>query len=118
MRTRLGYQRTTLESYLARQQAIGRGAARGSPAGGRERLRNSLFLRDVAERKASRSSDDEIQTEVDELVAASPNPENARKVYKQDRYLRTVLNNDLFDRKLSDRLIEIATEGRGAVING
>jgi hypothetical protein len=28
-----------------------------------------------------------------------------------------VLRNDLFDRKLSDRLIEMATEGRGAVTN-
>ena len=28
-----------------------------------------------------------------------------------------VLRNDLFERKLTDRLIEIATEGKGAVIN-
>jgi hypothetical protein len=32
--------------------------------------------------------------------------------------MRTVLRNDLFDKRLTDRITEIATDGRGAVING
>jgi trigger factor len=117
LRTRLGYQRTTLEAYLrANKQSEEDLRAEVRPAVA-TRLRNSLFLRNVAEREGVKVEDEEIEGEIAELIAASPNPENARKVYEQDRYLRTVLSNDLFDRKLSDRLIEIATEGRGAVIN-
>ena len=40
-----------------------------------------------------------------------------REVYNSD-YFRNVLRNDMFEKKLTDRLIEIATEGRGAVLNG
>jgi trigger factor len=117
LRTRLGYQRTTLEAYLrANKQSEEDLRAEVRPAV-TTRLRNSLYLRDVAEREGIKVEDEEIEGEIAELVAASPNPENARKVYETDRYLRTVLGNDLFDRKLSDRLIEIATEGRDAVIN-
>ena len=117
LRTRLGYQRTTLEAYLrANQQTEDelREEVRPTVA---KRLRNSLFLRNVAEREDIKVEPDEVETGVQELIGASPNPENARKVYEADGYLRTVLSNELYDRKLSDRLIEIATEGRGAVVN-
>jgi trigger factor len=117
LRTRLGYQRTTLEAYLRGNQQTEeelRAEVRPTVA---KRLRNSLFLRNVAEREEIKIEPEEIEAEVQELIGASPNPENARKIYEADRYLRTVLSNDLFDRKLSDRLIEIATESRGAVIN-
>lgn len=117
LRTRLGYQRTTLESYLrAKDQTEEELRAEVRPAVAK-RLRNSLFLRRVAEQEGVRVDEDEVAAEVAQLIAASPNPDNARRIYEQDRYLRTVLSNDLFDKKLSDRLIEIATEGRGAVTN-
>ena len=117
LRQRLTYQRTTLEAYLRANQQTEeelRAEVRPNVA---TRLRNSLFLRDVAQREAIEVRDEEIEREINELLAASPNPENARKVYESDTYLRGVLSSDLFDRKLSDRLIEIATEGRGAVVN-
>lgn len=117
LRTRLGYQRTTLEAYLrANQQTEDelREEVRPTVA---KRLRNSLFLRNVAEREDIKVEPDEVETGVQELIGTSSNPENARKVYEADGYLRTVLSNELYDRKLSDRLIEIATEGRGAVVN-
>ncbi|MGH2549189.1 MAG: hypothetical protein ACRDHN_07355, partial [Thermomicrobiales bacterium] len=41
-----------------------------------------------------------------------------RDLYSKEGYFRKMLRDDLFDRKLTDRLVDIATEGRGAVING
>ncbi|MGE3798036.1 MAG: hypothetical protein AB7G88_09350, partial [Thermomicrobiales bacterium] len=37
--------------------------------------------------------------------------------YRSNDFLRSTLRNDLYVRRRSDRLIEIATEGKGAVIN-
>jgi len=34
--------------------------------------------------------------------------------FYQSNYIRTMLENEVFERKLMDRVIDIATEGRGA----
>jgi trigger factor len=82
------------------------------------RLRNSLLLREIAKRENIEVSDADIDTEVESLVAGSEHEDRMREMYTSERYLRGMLRNDLFDRQLTDRLIEIATEGRGATING
>jgi trigger factor len=118
MRQRLQYQRTTLEAYLrstGQTEDELREELRPAVA---KRLRNSLILRQVAEREGIEVSDEDLEREVEEITAGAPNAEQLRVVYSGDRYMRTVLRNDLFDKRLTDRLIEIATEGRGAVING
>ncbi|HEX5500853.1 MAG TPA: hypothetical protein VFX03_16570, partial [Thermomicrobiales bacterium] len=43
-------------------------------------------------------------------------PEQMASFDRSD-FVRDMLQGDLYERKLFDRLIEIATEGRGAVIN-
>jgi len=118
MRQRMQYQRTTLESYLrttGQTEEELREELRPAVA---QRLRNSLVLREVAEREGIEVSDDDLEREVEEITEGAPNAEQLRVVYSGDRYMRTVLRNDLFDKRLTDRLIEIATEGRGAVTNG
>jgi large subunit ribosomal protein L17 len=40
------------------------------------------------------------------------------KVYSADRYMRSVLRNEMYDERLSNHLIEIATGGKGATLNG
>jgi len=40
-----------------------------------------------------------------------------RQFYKSD-YFRSMLRTELYERKLTDRLIELATEGKGPVLNG
>ena len=118
LRQRLSYQRTTLESYLRVQgQTEDELKVEVRPAVA-QRLRNSIILREVAEREGIAVNDEEIEQEIETITAEAPNAEQMRAVYSGDRYMRTVLRNDLFDRRLTDRLIEIATEGRGAVING
>lgn len=118
LRQRLSYQRTTLEAYLRSTEQTEDELREELRPAVTQRLRNSLVLRQVAEREGIEVSDEDLDAEVNDIVAGTPNEEQLRQVYSGDRYMRTVLRNDLFDRRLTDRLIEIATEGRGAVING
>jgi trigger factor len=93
-----------------------------------KRLKNSMILQEIARTENIEISDEEIDAEIDRVAGADLNADSAdeetrerakrlREVYNSD-YFRNVLRNDMFERKLTDRLIEIATEGRGAVING
>jgi trigger factor len=82
------------------------------------RLRNSLLLREIAEKEGVAVDDDDVDAEIDVLTAGSANSAQMRDLYSKEGYFRKMLRDDLFDRKLTDRLVEIATEGRGAVING
>jgi trigger factor len=64
---------------------------------------------------------DEAGAELDELPPVSPEEAEAQlarmqEFYRSD-YFQNMLRSQLFERKLTDRLIEIATEGRGAVLN-
>jgi trigger factor len=118
MRQRLQYQRTNLESYLRAQGQTEEELKVELRPTVSTTLRNSLILRAISEREGIEVSDEDLEREVEEIVSGAPNAEQLRTVYSGDRYMRTVLRNDLFDKRLTDRLIEIATEGRGAVING
>ena len=46
----------------------------------------------------------------------SEQPQQAEAFARSD-YVRGMLQSELFERQLTDRLVEIATEGRGAVVN-
>ncbi len=91
------------------------------------RLRNSLVLRAVAEREGVEVTDEDIDARLDQMFGADVAPEGeddetrerrqrVREMYRGE-YFRNMLRNELFDQKLTDRLIEIATEGKGAVLN-
>jgi trigger factor len=91
------------------------------------RLRNSLVLREVAKREGVEVSDEDIDARLDAMFGidaavegedeeAAARRQRVREMYRGD-YFRNMLKNDLFDQKLTDRLIELATEGKGAVLN-
>jgi trigger factor len=82
-----------------------------------ESLASSVVLREIAEKEGVEVSEDDLIAEIEQMVASSPEP-GARQAYLGNEYLRTVIRNDLYDQKLTNRLIEIATEGGDAVING
>ena len=117
VRQRLQMQRTSLESYLRANDQTEEELREELRPAVAKRLRNSLILRAIADREGVAVEEAEIDAQVEDIVAGAPNEEQLRKVYSGDRYMRTVLRNDLFDQRLTDRLIEIATEGRGAVLN-
>ena len=91
------------------------------------RLRNTMILQEIAKRENVEVTDEDVQNEIDTIAGPELNPDEndaeaverarrMREVYNGD-YFRNVLKNDLFERTLTNRVIEIATEGKGAVIN-
>jgi trigger factor len=91
------------------------------------RLRNTMILQEIARIEEIQVNDEDLDAEVDRVAGPDLNPDEndeeavarakrLRDVYNSD-YFRNVLRNDLFERKLTDRIIEIATEGKGAAIN-
>lgn len=82
-----------------------------------ESLSSSVVLREIAEKEGIGVSEEDLIAEIEQMVASSPEP-GARQAYLSNDYLRNVIRNELYDEKLTNRLIEIATEGGEAVING
>jgi trigger factor len=119
LRGRLSQQGVPLEAYL---RAVGQTEeelrAEMRPAA-QERLRNSLLLRTIAEREGIAVGDDDVDAAVERISLAaqtSEQPQQAEAFARSD-YVRGMLQSELFERQLTDRLVEIATEGRGAVVN-
>ena len=119
LRGRLSQQGVPLEAYL---RAVGQTEeelrAEMRPAA-HERLRNSLLLRTIAEREGIAVGDDDVDAAVERISLAaqtSEQPQQAEAFARSD-YVRGMLQSELFERQLTDRLVEIATEGRGAVVN-
>jgi trigger factor len=83
------------------------------------RLRNGLLLRKIAELEGITGDDAEVDEAVERLASVASEMDNPRRfeaVVRSDE-IREMLEDEMFDRKLWERLVEIATEGQGAVIN-
>lgn len=91
------------------------------------RLRNTMILQEIARLENVEVQDEDLDAEIERVAGPDINPDEndqeavaraqrLRDVYNSD-YFRNVLRNDLFERKLTDRVIEIATDGKGAVTN-
>lgn len=120
MRNRLARQGLAFEAYLRLAEQTEEGLRQEQRPIAERRLRNTIVLREIAEREGIAVEDDDLNAEIDRLAgvaAAAPDPRRLQDLYRSD-YFRGVLRNDLFERRLSERLLEIATEGRGAVLNG
>lgn len=115
---RLAQQGLTLEAYLRMQGQTNDDLEEELRPGVIRRLRNSLLLREIAEKESVAVDDEDVDAEINVLTSGSANSAQMRDLYSKEGYFRKMLRDDLFDRKLTDRLVEIATEGRGAVING
>ena len=116
LRTRLSQSRETLESYLrANGQTEEEMRAEMRPEAAR-RLRNTLVIQEIARRENVAVTDQDILAEIETVAGTSANADAIRNLYQQDQF-RAMLRGDLFERRLTDRIVEIATEGRGAVSN-
>lgn len=85
------------------------------------RLRRQLLLRKIAEEEAIAVDDAEIDAAVERIAAnlaerADSPPKQAERFARSD-YVRETLELNMFERQLTDRLIEIATGGQSMVIN-
>ena len=84
-------------------------------------LRVGARLADILDDSAALHSDTRSGAEIEEMVSHAPDQSQmaeTRQAYLSNEYLRNVIRNDLYDEKLTNRLIEIATDGGDAVING
>ena len=119
LRGRLAQQGVPLEAYLrATEQAEDALRAELRPAA-QERLRNSLLLRAIAEREGIAVGDDVVDEAVERMTLAAQSSEQPKQAeaFARSEYVRGMLQSELFERQLTDRLVEIATEGRGIVVN-
>jgi trigger factor len=116
LRMRLTQQRQSLEEYLRLQGQTEEEFREEMRPETARRLRNSLLLREIAKREEVDVADEDIDAEIDSMTAGAENADRLRELYSGN-YFRNMLRNDLYDRRLTDRLIEHATEGRGAVTN-
>jgi trigger factor len=114
LRSRLAQQGVSLDDYLqANAQSMDDLRDEYRPNAER-RLRNSMVLQEIAKAEGLEVTEDDINEEIGRLSAGAENPERLVSLYQSD-YFKGLLENEVFDRKLTDRVIEIATEGVGAV---
>lgn len=84
------------------------------------RITQSLILREIANRENVAIDEADLDASIERMAAgsgAARDPEAALNFFRSD-YVRETMRNEMFNRKLQERLIEIGTEGRGAVLNG
>lgn len=113
-RSRLAQQGLNLDEYLqVNDQTMDELREEMRPNAER-RIRNSVVLQEIAKAEGVEVTAEDISAEIDRLAAGSENPERLKTLYESE-YFRGLLENELFDRKLTERVIAIATEGRGAV---
>jgi trigger factor len=78
------------------------------------RLRNSLVLEAFAKAENVEVSEDDLLQEIDRLVGPSENSEQMRELYTNP-YFSRMIKDELANRRVADRLLEIVTDGVGAV---
>jgi trigger factor len=113
-RSRLAQSGMDLETFLQMSQKTEddlRGEIREDAA---RRVRNSLVLQKITEAEDLKVTPQDIEAEIDKMTAGMENPERMRSIYESD-YFRERLEDEIQDRKITERILEIATEGRGAV---
>ncbi|MBA2759392.1 MAG: trigger factor [Chloroflexia bacterium] len=118
---------TPYEAYLRAQDKTEDDLRDDLRPNAERRLRNSLLMQEIAKRDKVEVTDEDIDAEIDRMLGPAPDAESddegdeqqnrMREIYRS-AYFRNMMKTDLLDRKLTDHLIEIATEGRGAVLNG
>lgn len=117
MRGRLAQQRLPLETYLRQVGQTEEEMRAEMRPEATKRLRNSMVLRTIAQREGIEVTEAEIDAEIERMLQGAEQADQMRELYKGD-YFTGMLRNQFFERRVSDRLIEIGTEGRGAVTNG
>src|SRR5690606_23856315 len=78
------------------------------------RVRNTLVLQEIGTVEDLQVTDEDIEAEIDKLTAGQANAEQMRQLYQSDDF-RGLLENEIQDRQLTDFVVDLATEGRGAI---
>ena len=113
-RSRLAQQRVTLEQYLEAEHQTMDGLRDEIRPNAERRVRNTMVLQEIAKAEELEVTADDISAEIERLIAGMQDPDRMRSIYQSDHF-RGLLESEIYDRKLTDLVVEIATEGRGAV---
>ena len=114
LRTRLAQQGADFDEYLASTGQTEDDLRGDMTESAEERVRNTLVLQEVARAEGLEVTQEDIDAEIENLVAGRPNPEQMRSLYESE-YFRGMLENELHDRKLMELVVEIGTDGNGAI---
>jgi trigger factor len=119
LRNSLAQQGVSLEAYLRALETTEEAVREEARPAAIERLRNSLLLRTIAEREAIAVDDETVDAAVERMARVAQDSQQPKQAeaFARSPQLRGMLQSELFERQLTDRLIELATEGRGAVVN-
>lgn len=113
-RSRLAQTGTDLETFLSMSNKTEEDFREELREDAARRVRNTLVLNQIAEVESLTVTDEDIEAEIDRMIGDMENAEQLRSIYASE-YFRERLENDLHDRRMTERIIEIATEGVGAV---
>ena len=114
LRTRLAQQGVSLDDYLtAQSQTLDELRAELAETA-EQRIRNTLVLGEIAKLEELEVTDEDITAEIERLAEGAADADRMRQIYSSD-YFRNMLQSELSDRKMTERLLEIATEGNGAL---
>ena len=118
LRGRLVAQGASLEAYIRTLDTTEEDLRADLRPAASERLRNSLLLRAIAEKEDIAVAGDDLDAAVGRMAIAAQQTGNERaEAFARSDRARVLLESEMFERQLADRLIDIATEGRGAVLN-
>jgi trigger factor len=115
---------TPYEAYLRSQGKTEADIKRELREGSERQLRNTLLMQEIARKDEVSVTDEDIDAELDTMLGRYPAGDDAneqtqriREMYQSD-YFKNAIRTQVMERKLTDHVIGIATEGRGAVLNG
>ena len=114
LRSRLAQQGLDFEVYLASNGQTESELREELREDAGERVRNTLVMQEVAKAEGLEVTEEDFDAEIEKLVVGRPNPEQLRSLYGSE-YFRGMLENELFDRKMTEMVIELGTEGKGAI---
>jgi trigger factor len=119
MRANLAQQGVSLEAYLRISESTEEALREELRPTAAQRLRNSLLMRAVAEKEGIAVEEDKLDAAVERIARLAETAQQPKQAesFARSSYLRSMLQSEMFDRQLTDRMIELATEGRGAVLN-
>ena len=111
---RLQRQRTTLDEYL---RFIGKTIEEYTeelrPEAER-RVRNLLIIEAIGDAEGIHVTDDEILAQINNIISHAKNPEEIKKIYSSGHY-QGMVEEELRQQKVIERLLDIVTDGRGPV---
>ncbi len=114
MQTRLAQQGLRFEDYLAQAGQTEEELREEMAEDAEKRVRQTLIMQEVWEAEGLELTEEDFEAEIDRLIGGQTDNERMRELYRSD-YFRSALESDLHDRKLMERVVEIATNGAGAI---